>query len=326
MGIPYLQQTADELSGSPPRSVPRSWTTVAGCDVPTLAVALAVYGGYGLLTWFYRDMPPWIAAPLGALCLTWYGSLQHETIHDHPTPWRRVNSLLAGAPLALWIPYRLYRLSHLQHHRHGGRYLTDVGVDPESFYELPGTLATCGIARGMVHVAHCTLAGRLVLGPMLGMMRFWSSEWRLVFGGNRMHRKIWADHLVASLMVLFWITQVCHIPMTVYLMAMVYPGAALSHLRSFAEHRAAPEPLLRTVTVEANPLWALLFLNNNLHIAHHAQPTLSWHRLPGLWRGMRRHAVDSGLVIERGYAQVAARYLLRPVISAEHPGRSGEDH
>jgi fatty acid desaturase len=288
-------------------------------DVPTLTVAISIFGGYLALTYFFRDMPLWLAAPLCAIWLTWYGSLQHETIHDHPTPWRRLNMNLGSLPLALWIPYRLYRLTHLEHHRHGGRHLTDAATDPESFYLQSGTLSRAGPLRNTLYLANCTLAGRLLLGPLLVVSRFWTSEARKVLAGNRRHRIIWIRHGIAAAPVLLWTEVVCHIPFLVFALLVVYPSISLNLLRSFAEHRAHQEHSRRTLAVEANPLWALLFLNNNLHIAHHAHPELPWHKLPGRWREMRGRAAESGLVLPGGYRQVVAGYLLRPVISVEHP-------
>jgi fatty acid desaturase len=294
-----------------------------GLDIPTLAVALVVYGGYIALTWFFRDLPIWVAAPLCAVWLTWHGSLQHETIHVHPTASRRLNSLLASPPLSLWLPYRIYRATHLQHHRHGGRHLTEVSRDPESFFMQPGTLSRSGSLRRALYLAHCTLAGRLVLGPALAVCRFWTAEARQALGGDRRCRMILARHAIAVAMVLLWTAGVCHIPVAVYVMLVVYPSISMTHLRSFAEHRAHQEPSLRTTAVEAHPLWALIFLNNNLHIAHHAHPTLPWHQLPRVWRQMRDSAIESGLVFPRGYRQVVDDYLFRPVISVEHPAQEG---
>ena len=326
MSDPQVQPTAAPrgAAGSQYALLRRSLTPATdGLDIPTLAVAIAVYGGYIALTWFFREMPIWIAAPLTALWLTWHGSLQHETIHDHPTPWRRLNSTLAVPPLSLWLPYRIYRATHLKHHRHGGRHLTEVARDPESFFMRPGTLSRSGYLWRAVYRANCTLAGRLVFGPALAVLRFWKVEMRLVVGGNRRCRIIWTRHAIAVAMVLVWTSAVCHIPVAVYVMFVVYPSISLSHLRSFAEHRADQEPSLRTMTVEAHPLWALIFLNNNLHIAHHAHPALPWYQLPRVWSQMRESAVGSGLVLHRGYGQVVDGYLLRPVMSVEHPGEDG---
>ena len=112
----------------------------------------------------------------------------------------------------------------------------------------------------------------------------------------------------------------------VYVAIVVYFGTSLSLVRSFAEHRANGDPSLRTAVVEANPLLALLFLNNNLHIAHHCHPNVQWYRLPALWRRLRvsdqgLRAAGAGMVYRGGYLEVMRKFLWRPGIRIEHPAR-----
>jgi fatty acid desaturase len=252
--------------------------------------------------------------------VTWYGSLQHETIHGHPTPFRRFNGMLGSLPLSLWIPYTVYRETHLRHHRHGGRRLTQVAYDPESFYLPTGELSRFGHLRRWLYRANCTLAGRLILGPALALISFWSGEFRRVRSGDRRRMRIWARHAVGVFFVLVWVIGVCHIPLWIYLAVILYPSVALNHLRSFAEHSADSNPRLRTRVVEAHPFWSLLFLNNNLHIAHHAKPKLAWFLLPHVWHQMRAPALERGLVFAGGYREVMRKYLLRPYIRLDHDG------
>jgi fatty acid desaturase len=77
--------------------------------------------------------------------------------------------------------------------------------------------------------------------------------------------------------------------------------------------------------VESNALWSLIFLNNNLHIAHHAQPKLPWYRLPAAWRRMRSAVGDPDLVLRGGYTELVRNHLLQPLIAPEHPGRNVPD-
>jgi fatty acid desaturase len=288
-------------------------------EIPTVCVALTIHGGFVVWTVMFKELPLWMAAPLGALLLTWYGSLQHETIHGYPTSSRRFNAMLGGLPLSLWIPYAVYRESHLRHHRHGGRYLTDVTRDPESFYLRPGAVANAGVFRSAIHSANCTLAGRMVLGPMVSITTFWVTEIPKILSGDRQRIAVWVRHALAVGLVLWWTVGICHVPLTIYIALVVYPSVSLSHVRSFAEHRADVDPRSRTRVVEANPLFALIFLNNNLHIAHHAHPKLPWYELPRAWLRMRRSWIESGLVFHGGYREVIRRYLTRPCISVEHP-------
>src|SRR5882724_5133702 len=237
------------------RSIPEHVEPQAGrgpLELPTLGVALALYGGFLLLTWYFRDLPLWVAAPLGSLLLAWYGSFQHETIHGHPTSSRRVNALLASPPLSLWIPYTLYREIHLQHHRYSGRYLTDPVRDTESFYLPLGKLASAGRVQRVLYAANCTLMGRLILGPAMAMTSFWAGELSRLQSGDRRRFYIWLRHAAGVTAVIGWTVGVCQVKLAIYVGVIVYPSASLTLLRSFVEHRAHADPELRTGVVEAN--------------------------------------------------------------------------
>ena len=287
---------------------------------PTFAVAIAIYGGFALLTWHWSDLPVWIVAPLGAVLLAWHSSLQHETIHGHPTPSVRLNTLIGAPPLALWLPYALYRETHLGHHKDHGRDLTDPVLDPESHYLRPGALSGVDRVRRALLRWHNTLAGRIAIGPALVIGRCWGTEARRIVSDRR-HRWLWLWHGLTLAPLLLWIVRVCHIPLAQYVALIVYPSIALGLVRSFTEHRAAPDPLDRTAVVEAGRFWSLLFLNNNLHVVHHRQPTLPWYRIPAAWRTLRRRTdLDATLLFRDGYAEIFARYLLRAAGPVEHPG------
>ena len=301
-------------------------TSTAGrrrLDFKTLSLAVAILGGFGLWTLTFTLLPLWLAAPIGALLLTWYGSLQHETIHGHPTRSKRLNALIGGVPLSLWVPYPIYRETHIRHHRHSGRRLTEVGHDPESFYLPPGHLGRVGRATRIVLRANCTLAGRILCGPAIAVVTFVAGEMRRA-RLDRRYRWIWLRHAIGVGAVLAWVVSVCHIPLWVYVAFVVYPSISLTHLRSFAEHRADDLSHLRTNVVEAGPVWSLLFLNNNLHVAHHMHPHVPWHELPRLWRGMQSTSFSAGIVFRGGYREVIREYLFRPFITAEHPLSAGE--
>lgn len=56
------------------------------------------------------------------------------------------------------------------------------------------------------------------------------------------------------------------------MLAVSYPALALTKVRSFLEHRAADDPLARSVINEAGLPWRALFLNLNYHAVHHDLP------------------------------------------------------
>ncbi len=284
---------------------------------PTLGVTAAVYAGFALLTWHHQALPPWLLAALGGYVVAWHGSLQHEVVHGHPTPWRRVNELLVFPSLWLWLPFALYRETHLLHH--ASEHLTHPGADPESYYMARDDWERCGRLRRMLLCAHNTSLGRLLIGPFVAVASLAVRELRHA-RGTRCGNRIWLVHALACALVLGWVMGVCGMGLGEYLLLFVYPGLSLTLLRSFAEHRARPLVGERTAVVEAGRLMSLLFLNNNLHALHHAEPWLAWYRLPARYRQRRAELLAAnGGYWYPGFANVLCRHLLHPKEPVVHP-------
>jgi fatty acid desaturase len=284
---------------------------------PTLAVASVVYGSWTGLTLWHEAIPAFALVPLAAWTIAWHSSLQHEILHGHPTRWRGLNRALAAMPLSLWIPFERYRRLHLAHHR--DERLTDPLDDPESAYWTREEWVGLGpLGRALVR-AQTTLAGRLLIGPAWSIGRFLRSEAKAARGDPAL-AAIWARHGagVAALLASLWV--VCGLTPWAYAALFVYPGTSLLLVRSFAEHRADEGVERRTAVVEGSPLLALLFLNNNLHAAHHAQPALPWYRLPAWYRANRAALLArNGGLVYAGYGDVARRYLFAPHDRPTHP-------
>ena len=79
------------LAGARGRALPLAVSTGAW-EAPTLCLAAVIYGGLLALTLAWHALPLVLALPLGAWLLAWHSSLQHEIIHDHPTPYRRLTT------------------------------------------------------------------------------------------------------------------------------------------------------------------------------------------------------------------------------------------
>jgi fatty acid desaturase len=288
----------------------------ARIEWPTVALALGIYVGWLGLTYWHRQVPLGLLVIAGGWVTAWHGSLQHEVIHGHPTAWPRFNSALAMAPLSLWLPLCAYRQSHMAHH--ATEHLTHPDHDPESRYLTQGEGLGHALRRLALRVQG-PLIGRLVAGPLVQIAQFLAVEARAVFKGELGARARWARHAAVLAPLLLWLRFVCHLPLTQYFFCFVYPAGALSLLRSFAEHRAGATQAERVAVVERAPVLGLLFLNNNLHIAHHAWPAASWYELPRLYAANRGRllSANGGLVYD-GYLDVARRFLLRPHDRLDH--------
>jgi fatty acid desaturase len=125
--------------------------------------------------------------------------------------------------------------------------------------------------------------------------------------------------------VLAWVVGVCEISIVDYVCLFVYPGVSLTLLRSFIEHRPAPERAHRSAIVEAGPLLSLVFLFNNLHALHHREPGRPWYQLPARYRALRSELLrDNDGFYFPGYAAIALRYGLRPKDPPVHPARHSD--
>ncbi len=273
---------------------------------PTLLVALLIYSGYALLTLNYRALPLYILLPAAGFIVAWHGSLQHEVVHGHPTPWRWLNLLLVFPSLWLWLPFTCYQRAHQIHHR--DEYLTDPSQDPESYYLYPQNWQSMPSPLRGVHNVLNTSIGRLLLGPVFSVIGFGCEQvqcWR----NGHFEVRAWLLHSVCCALVLYWVIGVCQIPLLEYLLVFAYPGLSLTLLRSYAEHQARPVVSERTTAVEAGWLMSLLYLNNNLHPMHHEQPGLAWYLLPTAWRENRNRLLTAnGGNSYPGYAKLIATY------------------
>lgn len=287
-------------------------------EAPTWAMAFAVYLGFGLTTWYYAVLPWWSILPLGAWFVCWQGSLQHEVLHGHPTRHPAINSLLAYPSLWLWLPYPVYRESHLKHHTDDA--LALPGIDPESYYVSAEAWAAMPSWRRLLLRARNSLAGRLILGPAMAYVELFQVETQRFRHGDHSHGIHWLVHIPVVAGVLYWAVGVCDIPLWVYVTCFAYPGLSLTMLRSFAEHRPASQPGARIVVVETWLPMRLLYFNNNYHAPHHAEPDRAWYDLHD-WYWAERDAFLEGNegYVFGGYGEQVRRFLFTPKDSPVHP-------
>ena len=284
----------------------------------TWVVAGAIYGGWFLLTFGATTLPWWLLLPAGAFIVCWHGSLQHETVHGHPTRSTRVNGALAWLPLGLWIPYEIYRDTHLRHHACPA--LTDPVEDTESYFIRQADWDPMSRPHRLLLQCNRTLFGRMTLGPALAALALWRSECRRMRSGDLSNGWIWLRHALGSGLVLGWVVVACGLSAEAYIVLFAYPGLSLTLLRSYAEHYPAAEKDRRTAIVLGGPISSLLYLNNNLHAVHHNRPGMSWHAIPAEFSARREYyTAEAGAYVYGGYAMLLRRFLFRAQSHPVHP-------
>jgi len=289
-----------------------------GIEWPTVVLIAAVYLVVGSLVWFHASLPWWIIVPFGAYATALFASLQHEVLHGHPTRSRLANELMVFPTIHFWLPYGRYRKTHLIHHNDAN--LTDPRLDPESYYLLPEAWAAMPGIKQTLYTFNNTLFGRMSIGPAVSVIRFWSAEFVDILKGDVDKAKDWAVFAVSAAVSLFYIVGIAGMPFWQYLLLIAYPGVSLALVRSFCEHRAAESFEHRTIIVEASPFWSLLFLYNNLHVAHHTRPALAWYKIPAYYRAEKANFMArNGGYAMRGYGEIFARYFFRAKEPVPYP-------
>jgi fatty acid desaturase len=290
----------------------------AKLEWPTIGLFALIYLSFAVLIVFHASFPLWLWLALAAWTSAWWGSLQHEALHGHPTRLGWLNHALATPPFWLWLPFARYRQTHLKHHR--DERLTDPLDDPESRYKCPDEWRELGPVGQTIVRWQTTLLGRLVIGPFWSIGVFWFQDALSIKAGDRALAKIWLWHALWVTCVLALAIGVAGMPLWQYLLGFVYFGTSVALIRSFAEHKAEIEVEKRTAIVERSPILGLLFLHNNLHAAHHKWPTLAWYRLPKVYQQNREALIreNNGLVYN-GYLDVFRRFFLRSYDQPVHP-------
>ncbi len=292
----------------------------------TLIMVVICYSLWIVTTWNFQSINEnWGPATaclmlfvVTALATAFHTSLQHEVVHDHPTPWPLVNEALVFPSLIFVYPFQRYRQLHLKHHN--DKNLTDPYQDPESYFWAECEQEKVGPIKLFLLGLNNTFVGRMVLGPPLGLWGFYGTEFSRLRAGEKGVRKAWILHLIGCLVVYYWISYICHIPFWLYTLLVIYPGVSWVLIRSFAEHQACETVGGRTAIVEAHPFFGLLFLNNNLHIVHHTHPHAAWYELPKLYRtDKQKYLTANGGYRFKGYGSVIQQFAFRKKQPVFHP-------
>jgi fatty acid desaturase len=282
---------------------------------PTLVMLGTCYALwlFGLSLW---EGLPVLAVLLTGVAITLHSSLQHEVLHGHPFRAQWLNEALVFPALSVFVSYVRFKDTHLQHHCDPN--LTDPYDDPESNYLDPAVWAQMSRPMQLVYQANNTLAGRIVLGPLIGTVIFLAQDFRRLLRGEP---RVWmayglhAGGVVLALGVVIWFGM----PVWAYLLA-AYLGSALLKIRTFLEHRAHDLTRARTVIVEDRGPLSYLFLNNNFHVVHHCMPKVAWYDLPRLYATRPEHfSRRNESYVYRSYGQIFRQYLFRAKDPVPHP-------
>lgn len=291
---------------------------------PTVALLIVTYGLWAVATVWIAQWSLALGIVICTITAAQHASLSHEALHGHPSRSVGLNAALVFPALTMVVPYMRFRDTHLAHHRDES--LTDPYDDPETNYLDPVVWHALPEWRKILFRINNTLAGRLVLGPILGQIAFMQTDLRRIRAGERRVLTGWLLHFPAVAVVVLWMGTLANMPIWAWVLS-VYLSLSLLKLRTFLEHRAHECPQARTAIVEDRGLFALLFLNNNLHVVHHMHPGVPWYALPRQYRAKRAKFLSANAGYRYStYGEVARAYLFRAKDPVPHPlYRDGQD-
>ncbi|GAA6179348.1 fatty acid desaturase [Shimia sp. NS0008-38b] len=284
---------------------------------PTLLLVAGCYAAFVIGTVWLAEL--WL--PLGmvvtVVALALHSSLSHEVLHGHPFENELINAALVFPSLGVFVPYLRFKDTHLAHHLDSQ--LTDPYDDPESNYLYAEDWDELSKWQRMMLLTNNTLAGRMVLGPLVGQICFMKTDWRDVCAGDRRVLAGWLLHVPAVALVIAWMTTIGQMPIWAYILC-AYVALSILKIRTFLEHQAHERARGRTVIIEDRGPLAWIFLNNNLHVVHHMHPKMPWYRLPGLFQSNRdRYLARNGGYYFASYSEVFRKFLWRRKDPVAHP-------
>lgn len=257
-----------------------------------------------------------MAFPLLVGALTMHSSLSHEVLHGHPFGVEWLETAIGLWQPGLFVPYLRFKRTHLAHHRDSN--LTDPYDDPESNYLDAAVWHQLARWQKVLLRINNTLAGRIVIGPIIGTCAFIMADIAAIRQGDRTVARDWLAH-VPSVVVTLWAVALSDLGFWTYLAA-CYCALSVLKIRTFLEHQAHARVSGRTVIVEDRGPLAFLFLNNNLHVVHHMHPDVPWYRLWSLYLARRdRFVRRNGGYVYASYGEVMRRYLWRSKDPVAHP-------
>ncbi|WP_170330738.1 fatty acid desaturase [Ruegeria arenilitoris] len=282
----------------------------------TFGLIAACYAAWLAVVFWLAGWSLWLAIPVMGMVAALHSSLTHEALHGHPFRAKWLNESLLALPLTLFIPYNRFRDLHLAHHQDAN--LTDPYDDPESNYLDPKIWASLPVWKRHLYKANNTLLGRIILGPAIGQVAFMRDEWTGATRGDRAILLAWALH-IPGVAVVLWVVAQSPMPVWAFVLS-AYIGLALVKIRTFLEHRAHEKSRARTVIIEDRGLLSFLFLNNNLHVVHHMNPSAPWYRLPALYRaGKDRYLACNESYVYQSYGEIFRSYFWRAKDPVAHP-------
>lgn len=203
-----------------------------------------------------------------ALALHVFALLLHDGVHHTLFAERRLNrwvAVLLGA--CAFISFSAYQCLHERHHV----FLGDPR-DPDDYHNYSGD-------RRLIWVMHYV---RLLFGSFLYIVLIPFVVARRAL--PREKRRVVVEYgILAAVYATVWLLVPHHVLLHAWLLPFV-PAGLMFNIRSLAAHGIGDtrDPFLASRSIEAGPVVAFLFRNENFHLEHHLFPEVPSYNLDRL--------------------------------------------
>ncbi|MFM7494215.1 MAG: fatty acid desaturase, partial [Acidimicrobiaceae bacterium] len=197
---------------------------------------------------------------------------------------------------------------------HHNTTLTHPQLDTESYYAMPEKWQTSGRFFRAIYWANRTLAFRLTVWSVFSAVQYFVADALRAIRNVGNARAAWLLHIPALVAIVFIVTNLAGMSMVEYLIGGVFGSHSLNMMRSFAEHKTLDNESTRTAMIDAGWLMSILMLNNNLHIAHHDEPSAPWYEVPAVAErtGAYERAEKINSLYRGGYFELLRRFIFKP--------------
>jgi vanillate O-demethylase ferredoxin subunit len=239
--------------------------------VPTLALAAGCYLAFGLIAWAWLAgvIPAWASIPLAAPLFYASFTVLHDGTHRAISRSPLLNEIigtLGGQLLMPGMEVGVYRILHLEHHKHTG----EKHEDPDDVMVIAPKWAL-PFVLGFIDVIwffwYLRRAGRFAT----------SQNIRFVAGFmlNAAWHVAWLASPYAGEWLIVWL-----LPQRLGLLIVAY---LFAHIQHPPEVEQRERPIHATAMITRNPLTRFLMLGQSAHLIHHLYPQLPFYRLEAGW-------------------------------------------
>jgi fatty acid desaturase len=259
--------------------------------------------GCGVIILLAQNWFLWIAAlVVYAVALSFLFAVEHETIHGTAfrSPWLNV-AVAEVCGFFLLLPPRYFRYFHFAHHRH----TQNFALDPELGTPKPDTLDSYLFHLSGIPYWRTAIAGLVHRAWGVADESFIPASGRAkVVSEARLHASVIVALAAASIGFQWtW-------PLTLWVLPALI-GQPFLRAYLLAEHAACPlvaDMLSNSRTTYTTSFVRFIAWNMPYHSAHHAMPTVPFHRLPDLNDRLRDRLKCTALGYIRAHRQIRSGF------------------